>query len=181
MTAEPLQRLLAAGRPAAPEACPVLLRAVHEHDLPELLRLEKEVFSDLAYPAFLLRQLVELYAEHFLVLDDGTGNLHGHVVAGTPALSQDAWILALCVARGHRGHGLGRELMAEILTRLRRTGIERVRLTLESANRPAVELYRSLGFSPEEPEAEVRRDYFGPGQDRLVMSLGLGPGVPPGR
>ncbi|MFJ3617372.1 GNAT family N-acetyltransferase [Streptomyces iakyrus] len=171
MTAEPLQPLL-----AAPEPRPLMLRSVREHDLPELWRLEEEIFSDAAYPAFLFRQLIDLHAEHFLVLDDGTGSLHGYVLAGTTALSRDAWILGLCVAPDHRRQGLARRLMAELLTRLRLTRTERVRLTVEPANHPAIELYRSLGFRPEEPDAGRCRDYFGPGQDRLVMLLELHPG-----
>ncbi len=42
--------------------------------------------------------------------------------------------------------------MTEILQRLSRDGIETVRLTVEPANRAAILLYRSLGFSPEEPD-----------------------------
>ncbi|MFE2279170.1 GNAT family N-acetyltransferase [Streptomyces sp. NPDC059454] len=181
MTAEPLERALdhekRLTRPTPlPEPRPPLLRTARESDLPELQRLDEEVFQEVAYPAFLLRQLFDLYAGHaghLLVLDDGDGRLRGYVLAATTAISGDSWILGLCVAEDRRRHGLGRELMVEILGRLRRCGTERVRLTVEPANDAAILLYRSLGFRPEPPDGGMRRDYFGPGEDRKVMRLVL--------
>jgi ribosomal protein S18 acetylase RimI-like enzyme len=77
------------------------------------------------------------------------------------------------VTHDRRRHGLGRELMTEVLRRLRAAGTEQVRLTVEPANRAAILLYRSLGFHPQEPDGGLRRDYFGPGMDRRVMCLDL--------
>ncbi|MEU1081888.1 GNAT family N-acetyltransferase [Streptomyces sp. NPDC005908] len=178
MTAEPLERTLDRhGHLGDPGGSPgpdtPVLRVARESDLPELRRLDEEVFQEVAYPAFLLRQLFDVYSEHFLVLDDGAGGLRGYVLAATTAFSRDSWILGLCVTEGHRRHGLGRELMTEILARLRGDGIEQVRLTVEPANRAAILLYRSLGFRPEEPDGGLRRDYFGPGEHRRIMHLEL--------
>ncbi|EFL41446.1 GNAT family N-acetyltransferase [Streptomyces griseoflavus] len=178
MTAEPLERALdhdeRLTRPTPlSEPPPPLLRTARESDLPELQRLDEEVFREVAYPAFLLRQLYDLYAEHLLVLDDGDGRLRGYVLAATTAISRDSWILGLCVTEDRRRHGLGRELMEEVLKRLRRCGTARVRLTVEPANGAAILLYRSLGFCPEQPGDGLRPDYFGPGEDRLVMCLAL--------
>ncbi|MET8566880.1 GNAT family N-acetyltransferase [Streptomyces sp. NPDC004783] len=180
MTAEPLERSLdrherLMERVPLPDTPPLVLRTARESDLPELRRLDEEVFQEVAFPGFLLRQLYDMYAEHFLVLDDGRGRLRGYVLAATTteALGRESWILGLCVTQDRRRHGLGRELMTEILARLRRDGIERVRLTVEPANHAALLLYRSLGFAPEEPDAGLRRDYFGPGMDRCVLRLDL--------
>lgn len=178
MTAEPLERTLDhdghLGEPAGfPGSRSPSLRAARESDLPELRRLDEEVFQEVAYPAFLLRQLYDMYAEHLLVLDEGEGRLRGYVLAATTALNRDSWILGLCVTMSRRRHGLGRELMTEVLARLREDGIEQVRLTVEPANRPAILLYRSLGFRPEPPDDGIRADYFGPGLDRQIMHLRL--------
>lgn len=51
------------------------------------------------------------------------------------------------VAPAHRGFGLGRALMLRSLQGFRDMGTRRVRLEVTAANEPAVELYRSLGFS----------------------------------
>ncbi|MDG9721333.1 GNAT family N-acetyltransferase [Streptomyces sp. DH41] len=181
MTAEPFERALdhekRLTRPTPQtESPPPLLRPARESDLPELERLDKEVYQEVAYPAFLLRQLHDLYAGpagHLLVLDDGDGRLRGYVLAATAAFHRDSWVLGLCVAEDRRRQGLGRELMLEVLERLRRCGTERVRLTVEPANDAAILFYRSLGFRPEPPDGGLRRDYFGPGGDREVMCLVL--------
>jgi len=179
MTAEPLERSLdhdPLTRPGPPpDDLPLDLRTARESDLPELRRLDEEVFQDFAYPGFLLRQLFDMYEEHFLVLDDGTGRLRGYVLAATRTLGRDSWILGLCVTPDRRRHGLGRELMREVLSRLRRDGIQVVRLTVEPANLAAIFLYRSLGFRPEEPDGGLRPDYFGPGVHRQIMRLDLAP------
>ena len=178
MTAEPLEhdpdrlKHLPEPNPFPNPRHPVLRRA-RDSDLAELRRLDEEAFQEFAYPAFLLRQLFDMYAEHFLVLDDGDGRLRGYVLAATTALSHDSWILGLCVTEDSRRHGLGRELMVEVLARLRRSGVEQVRLSVEPANHVAILFYGSLGFRPEQPDGGLRRDYFGPGEDRRVMCLVL--------
>jgi len=43
----------------APDGRPLRLRGVTESDLPELHRLDKEVFQEHAYPYFALRQFYE--------------------------------------------------------------------------------------------------------------------------
>ncbi|NBM18405.1 N-acetyltransferase [Streptomyces sp. GC420] len=147
---------------------PLRVREVTERDLPELSRLDAEVFGEHAYPYFVLRQLYDVYGAHLLVLDDGT-SLHGYVLVGTPPDASRSWILGLGIAERWRGLGLGRRLMAEALRRLRADGVGEVRLTVEPANSAAIELYESLGFS----HVGCRADYFGPGDDRLVMALAL--------
>ncbi|WP_217145268.1 N-acetyltransferase [Streptomyces sp. AC627_RSS907] len=182
MTAEPLERSVGGheqltGPGPYPDTLPLALRTARESDLPELRRLDEEVFQEFAYPGFLLRQFFDMHEEHFLVLDDGAGRLRGYVLAATRALGRDSWILGLCVTQDRRRHGLGRELMTEVLARLRRDGIQVVRLTVEPANLAAILLYRSLGFRPEEPDGGLRPDYFGPGMHRQIMRLDL-PGGP---
>jgi len=46
----------------------------------------------------------------------------------------------------HRGLGLGRALMLRSLAGFRRAGLKRVYLEVTADNRPAIELYRDLGF-----------------------------------
>jgi ribosomal protein S18 acetylase RimI-like enzyme len=46
----------------------------------------------------------------------------------------------------HRGLGLGKALVLQALEGFRRVGVHRVALEVTAANKPAVELYRGLGF-----------------------------------
>ncbi|MEU6454229.1 GNAT family N-acetyltransferase [Streptomyces sp. NPDC047065] len=148
------------------------LRQARSTDVAELHALDEKIFQKVAYPYFLMRQLVDIYGPHLLVLDDDE-HLHGYVLAATSAHNRESWILGLCVAMDHRGEGLGRLLMAAILEQLRKDGIQVVRLTVEPENRVAVRLYEHFGFLPEGPENGLRSDYFGPGEHRLVMRLAL--------
>ncbi|MGV9452814.1 GNAT family N-acetyltransferase [Streptomyces sp. NPDC003635] len=148
---------------------PLTMRGVTESDLPELVRVDREAFPEEPYPYFVLRQLYDLHGDRLLVLDDGE-RLHGYVLFPVSSDGHQGWIMSLGVTRDQRGRGLGRWLMLEVLRRLRAEGVREVRLTVEPANAAAIMLYRSIGFSSNEG---VREQYFGPGEDRLVMTLGL--------
>ncbi|WP_446039484.1 GNAT family N-acetyltransferase [Streptomyces sp. SID1121] len=158
----------AATRLAGPDGRPLRLRAVTEDDLPELHRLDKEIFKAQAYPYFVLRQFYDLYRDELFVLDDGTA-FHGYVLAGTKPDKSRSWVLGLAIHQQWQGLGLGRRLMAEALRRLRAEGVGEVWLTVEPANTRAIKLYVSLGFT----RVAHRDDYFGPDGDRVLMALPL--------
>lgn len=149
------------------DGLPLRLRPAGEEDLPELHRLDREIFKEHAYPYFALRQLYDLFHADLFVLDDGRG-FHGYVMAGVNA-DREGWILGLAIDPQRRGQGLGRRLMAESLRRLRAHGVPAVCLTVEPGNATAIDLYASLGFRP----VGHRKGYFGPDADRLVMELTL--------
>ncbi|NUP19068.1 MAG: GNAT family N-acetyltransferase [Streptomyces sp.] len=149
---------------------PLTMRGVTEADLPELLRVDEEVFPEDPYPYFVLRQHLDVHGDRILVLDDGEC-LHGYVLFVSTSDGYVSWVLSLAVSADQRGRGLGKRLMLEVLRQLRRERVHEVRLTVEPTNAAAIQLYRSLGFSA---EGGVHRDYLGPGEHRLIMVLGLG-------
>ncbi|MEU6911770.1 GNAT family N-acetyltransferase [Streptomyces olindensis] len=69
-----------------------------------------------------------------------------------------------------RGRGLGRRLMLAALHRLGSDGAVEARLAVRPDDEAALGLHTSLGFVP---EGDVRRDHYGPGEDRLLLRLGL--------
>lgn len=57
-------------------------------------------------------------------------------------------IFAMYVAVGNRGHGVGKKLLKEAITRSKQmNGIEAIYLTVGAANQPAKNLYKSFGFA----------------------------------
>lgn len=73
----------------------------------------------------------------------------------------------IVVAPEARRSGVGRRLITAGLAEARDAGAERMLLEVRSDNRPALQLYRSVGFDA----LTVRRDYYGPGQDAVIMRL----------
>ena len=145
------------------------LRGITEADLPELLRVDRDAFPEEPYPAFVLRQFCDIHGDRILVLDDGEGLL-GYILFVNTSDGYVSWIMSLAVTPHQQGQGLGRRLMVEALRRLRTESVHQVRLTVEPTNAAAIMLYRSLGFSSEQG---VLKDYFGPGEHRLLMTLAL--------
>ncbi|QWB28437.1 GNAT family N-acetyltransferase [Streptomyces koelreuteriae] len=147
------------------------MRTAAEEDLPHIARLDREVFGDAAYPFFVLRQLFD--AGFTLVVVDDSEGICAYALALALASEGRGWVLALAVGPRQRGTGLGRELMRETLCHLRSLRVREVLLTVEPANASAIRLYRSLGFTERRGATGHVRDYFGPGEDRLLLSLTL--------
>lgn len=98
------------------------------------------------------------------------GRIVGHGVLSVAV--GEAHVLNVCIAPDRQGHGLGRALMTHLLERARALGAELVFLEVRLSNRPAIELYESMGFNA----IGVRRNYypapFGH-EDAQIMALDL--------
>lgn len=75
--------------------------------------------------------------------------------------------MALGVREDLRRTGVGRSLAASAIEQAKQSGLHTLLLTVAPENLGAVSLNKSLGFKGEETVSE----YFGPGEDRLVMRL----------
>jgi GNAT superfamily N-acetyltransferase len=74
---------------------------------------------------------------------------HGDAVVGNAVVVPDderAYELAIFVLREYQGAGIGTVMLESLLGLARRSGVERVWLTVERWNDPAVSLYRRVGF-----------------------------------
>ncbi|MEU3979116.1 GNAT family N-acetyltransferase [Streptomyces sp. NPDC026672] len=151
-------------RPGDPSGPQVRLRLATEQDLPLLARLDERIFKEFAYPFFTLRQLMDVCGEDLLVLDDGR-DLVGYVLVGTRPDRKRSWVLGLGVDERMRGRGMGRRLMEAALDLMRAEGVVEAALTVDPENASARALYQAFGFE----QIDDRRDYFGPGQHRLIM------------
>jgi ribosomal-protein-alanine N-acetyltransferase len=68
-----------------------------------------------------------------------------------------------------RGRGVGRALVSRVIDAASAEGVRTVTLEVRAGNQVARRLYADLGFR----NVRVRRGYYGPGQDAMVMERRL--------
>jgi ribosomal protein S18 acetylase RimI-like enzyme len=146
----------------------VRVRQAGPADFDQLREVDARIFGTLAYPYFTIRQLFDAFPECWLVAAHPSG-LVGYSLGVPSADHSYAWLFGLAVDPDHRRRGYGRRLTAASLNLLAGLRVETALLTVEPGNIAAQRLYRSFGFV----ETAHRRDYFGPGEDRVVMACDL--------
>lgn len=92
---------------------------------------------------------------------------HGFLLARV--ILDEAELLTLGVAPDARRLGLGRDLTAEFAATSRQRGAASAFLEVAADNTPARALYAALGWQ----QAGIRRGYYRPGLDAIVMRLDL--------
>jgi len=82
--------------------------------------------------------------------------------------ADEAEILSIAIAPGHRGHGLSRDLLLTHLGHLAGRGVRTVFLEVEENNQPARRLYQRAGFGV---AGRRERYYQQPGGEQLNALL----------
>ena len=139
----------------------MIVRDAQERDLPAIVALyaDDELGSTREQPA---EPLADEYRRAFAAISDDprtrlvVAEEHGGV-AGTLQLSflphlvrrgaERAQIEAVRVAAGHRGSGLGRELLGWAIEQARLRGCALVQLSTDASRTDARRFYESLGFT----------------------------------
>jgi ribosomal-protein-alanine N-acetyltransferase len=86
-------------------------------------------------------------------------------------VTQQAELEMIAVAGAAQRQGIAQRLFAALGEELLSTGVTVVALEVRSSNRPALGLYRRLGFQ----ETGLRRRYYAdPVEDAVLMSLQIG-------
>ncbi len=82
-------------------------------------------------------------------------------------VADESHILNVAVHPDMRRYGIGTELIATVIGEAKGKQVQVVTLEVRRTNLPARNLYRKFGFE----ERRLRRNYYGPGEDALVMEL----------
>jgi ribosomal-protein-alanine N-acetyltransferase len=131
---------------------------------PEVCRLELRGEECGYAAAVFVRQMEELTPSAFFVAMCGDVVI-GFGVGALSCTSHDAWVLRLRVYPAYQRKGIGSALMHRLLLALAKEGAERIFLSVSPANEAAMKLYAKLGFTV----TGERTEYFGPGEDRLIL------------
>lgn len=147
------------------------LSEMQAHDLHRVLEIERASFENPWTSALFLQEL-RIPFSRILVIKPGEGRADGNeaLIAGYLCrwlVADEVHILNVAVHPDHRRHGIGLLLMREALREARAHAAEAVTLEVRRTNASARRLYDSLGFE----EVGVRRNYYGRGEDALIMRL----------
>lgn len=163
------------GRSPAPTGFSV--RQATEADLDALAAVEAASFGGEAWSRAQLADGLAAAGAHWWV---PAGERPGSALTAYAAFQRaadEAELLRVAVIPRARRRGVGAVLVAAGLERLRTEGVASCFLEVAEDNRPALALYRRLGFRP----AGSRPSYYRRGADALLLRVDLGVCPPSGR
>lgn len=142
------------------------IKAMCQEDIPEVLRLEREAFGQMAWHAEDFESAISSKCDFPLVIQAGTDRIGLAGYAVLRIIAPEAEIENICVAPACRRSGVGETLMAEMLRLAAERDAERIFLEVRAHNEPAKALYLKSGFV----ESYRRKNYYqGPTEDAIIM------------
>jgi ribosomal-protein-alanine N-acetyltransferase len=152
-----------------PQTSTVALRDMRRDDLATVLEIERRSFAQPWSRAFFEKELATPFAR--LVVAEEEAAPYGRVVGYTCRwrVADEIHLLNVAVHPERRGLGYGRALVSAVVEEARGRSGRVVFLEVRAGNVIARRLYREIGFR----DLGIRRGYYGPGQDAIVMELRL--------
>jgi len=154
----------------APELPRAFLRDMRREDLPAVLDIERRSFAQPWSRAFFEKELATPFARLVVAVEEAVPR--SEVIGYTCRwrVTDEVHLLNVAVHPERRGLGHGRALVGAVVAEAEVARTRVVYLEVRAGNVIARRLYRQLGFR----DLGVRRGYYGPGQDAVVMELRLG-------
>jgi len=147
----------------------IVLRDMRREDLPAVLDIERRSFPQPWSRVFFEKEFSTPFARLVVAVEEHEPR---PLVVGYTCrwrVTDEVHLLNVAVHPERRGCGYGRELVSAVITEAGAVGARAVFLEVRAGNVVARRLYRRLGFR----DLGVRRSYYGPGQDAIVMELRL--------
>jgi len=145
------------------------LTNLNSKQLLELEAREKEVFGEGGLNRWMLPVIARYGFLFGLFSDEKIIGLASFTSRGTPCRAPTAFLIGFWINEAHRGRGLAKKLLTEAMREIKRSGVDRVELTVDEKNETAVAIYRKAGF-------KIKRkleSFYGPSQDRLLLAINL--------
>jgi ribosomal-protein-alanine N-acetyltransferase len=142
----------------------MIFSPMRHEDLDAVMEIERSSFVEPWTPGLFLHELRVPFSKTIVArAGAGTSAVLGYICRWL--VGDEVHILNLAVHPECRHRGLGRALVQHILREAEARQATLVTLEVRRHNVAALALYRSLGFA----ERGVRRNYYGHGQDAIIM------------
>ncbi len=140
------------------------INRIQESDIPKLYKLDAEIFGDLAYPYFVIRQFFNVHQNLFFVLRNNE-EIVGYCLAGFNVKNKESWILGLGIVVDFRGKGMGKELMSRMEKELIILGCNKASASVGDKNNIVLNFYKSMGYI----NSGLLKNFYGMGMTRIKM------------
>ncbi|TMB03652.1 MAG: ribosomal-protein-alanine N-acetyltransferase [Deltaproteobacteria bacterium] len=154
----------------APELPRAFLRDMRREDLLAVLDIERRSFAQPWSRAFFEKELATPFARLVVAVEEAVPRPQVIGYTCRWRVTDEVHLLNVAVHPERRGLGHGRALVGAVVAEAEVARTRVVYLEVRAGNVIARRLYRQLGFK----DLGVRRGYYGPGQDAIVMELRLG-------
>ncbi len=149
----------------------VRIRDASSRDLARIFEIERLAFPHPWTLESFRRELTLPFSRLMVADADGAGD-NNRPLAGFLCrwlVADECHILNIAVHPVMRRMGIGGELMTEVIAESKAKNIHLITLEVRRSNLAARTLYRKLNFE----ERRLRRNYYGVGEDAIVMELAL--------
>ena len=145
------------------------IRRMREEDIPQVVEIEKIVFSRPRSRSIFKATLLLPYAAYYVAVQEENEFPEAQRIlgmCGVKKIFEEGEISNVAVHPDFRGNGISRKMLEMLMREAREDGVRAFTLEVRAGNSIAIRLYESLGFRTE----GVRRGYYDhPVEDGLIM------------
>lgn len=131
-----------------------MIRKAKVDDIPDLVRIEKQVFEQSLGESFLYDEFLLNPFAHYFVYE-----INNHIVGyiGYRAIDTQSEMMNFCVDPVYQGKKIGSELLEHTINYLINLGVKTILLEVRVSNVNAINMYKKFGFK----QGHIRKKYYG--------------------
>ena len=133
-----------------------ILPAIDNISLNDFLILYREAFPDGHLSKYSFKQYMDLFPSLFLIAKFET-NPAAYIIGGF-SNNNEGWILSVGTSPIHRGKGIAKILLLEIVRKFKKQNINKILLTVSTNNTSAINLFQNVGFKIEANKIDYYED-----------------------
>lgn len=140
--------------------------SLRKSDIDAVMEVERRCFDSPWTPGQFRHELKVPFSRTIILWDKDSEPVRLAAYVCRWLVGDEASILNLAVAEDYRGHGLGRRLVGLVIEEASQRSARLVTLEVRENNAAARGLYQTLGFR----QVGMRRDYYGKGDNAIIMT-----------